>query len=159
MQVISEDKQQVLKDFCKGAMDDQYLFFSYWLVFVFAESNKGASQWNEICSTLAPTQFYSRTFRFHSRTRKVWEEICSIFWLRKRIWQDVCMLENRVFSPLFLTLILYAVSMMLLFSLRLSYMTTTSDLYGEMLPPCSSLSHDINAIVLNMQPRMWVRLT
>ena len=69
------------------------------------------------------------------------------------------MIEKRAPSSLLLTLILDTVSMMLLFSSILSYMTATSAVSGEMLPPCSSLSHDINVIVLNMHPCTWMRLT
>ena len=64
--------------------------------------------------------------------------------------QDVCMIEKRVPSSLLLTLILDPVSLMLIFSLILSYMITTLTIDGEMLPHCSSLSRDINVIVLNM---------
>ena len=56
-----------------------------WYVFGFAKSNRIASRWNEICSTLAPTQFSACAIRFHSRTRKVWAAMCSIFSIRKII--------------------------------------------------------------------------
>ena len=68
------------------------------------------------------------------------------------------MLENIAPSSLLLNLILDPVSTMLLFSLRISYMPTTSAITGDMFPPCSSLSHDINTIVLNMNPRTWMHL-
>ena len=77
----------------------------------------------------------------------------------KKILQDVCMLENREPSYLPLTLILDPGSMMLVFSSSFSYMMTTLTIAGEMLPPCSSLSHDINVIVLNMHPHTWMSLT
>ena len=69
------------------------------------------------------------------------------------------MLENRASSSLLLTLILYPVSLMLVFPSSLYYMAKTLTIAGEMLPPCSSLSHDINMIVLNMHPHTWMRLT
>ena len=69
------------------------------------------------------------------------------------------MLQNRAPSSLLLTLILHTVSLVLLFSPKLSYMTTNLDITGEMLAPSYSLSHDINSIVLNMHPRKWICLT
>ena len=77
----------------------------------------------------------------------------------KSFLQDVCMLEKRAPYFLLLTLILDHVSLMLLFSLSLSYTTTTLTIAGEMLPPCSSLSRDINVIVLNMHSCTWICLT
>ena len=48
---------------------------------------------------------------------------------------------------------------MIIFSSILYYMMTTSAIAGEMLPPRYSLSHDINAIVLNMHSHTWMQLT
>ena len=78
---------------------------------------------------------------------------------KKEFCQDICILEKiALYYPL-LTLILYTVSLMLLFSSSLSYMATTLAIAGEMLPPCSSLIHDTNAIVLNIHPHTWILLT
>ena len=48
---------------------------------------------------------------------------------------------------------------MLLISSSLYYMTKTLTIAGEIFPPCSSLSHDINVIVMNMNSRFWMCLT
>ena len=78
---------------------------------------------------------------------------------KKEVWQYICRIENRASSYFLLTIILDDVSLMLLFSSSLSYMTTTLAIAGEMFPPCSYLSHDINVIVMNMHPRTLMRLT
>ena len=78
---------------------------------------------------------------------------------KKEFRKDVCMLEKIAPSSFLLTLILDTVSMMLLLCLSHSYMTTTLAISGEISPPYSSLSHDINTIVLDMHPRTWMRLT
>ena len=57
-----------------------------WYFFVFEKSNRSASRWNEICSTLEPTQLSSCAIRFHYITRKIWVEMCSIFLHRKIIY-------------------------------------------------------------------------
>ena len=134
-------------------------FISCWSIFVLVKLNRGASRRNEMSSCLVPKKFSVHAIRFHSRTRKVWAAMSSISLLRKRIsarhlyaWK-----ESNFFPSV--NLILYPVYLMLLFSLSLSYMTTTSTIYGEMLSPCSSLSCDMNVIVLNMHPCLWMRLT
>ena len=68
------------------------------------------------------------------------------------------MLEKRAPSSLLLILILDTPSLMMMLSSRISYKTTTLAIAGEMLRPCSSLSHDINTIALNMHPRTSMRL-
>ena len=77
----------------------------------------------------------------------------------KNILQGVCMLEKIVPSSLMVTLILDPFSMMLLFFSMISYIATTLTISREMLPPCYYLSRDINVIVPNMHPRIWIRLT
>ena len=69
------------------------------------------------------------------------------------------MLEKRDPSSILFTLILDPIYQMLLFFSSLSYTTKISTIAGEILPPFSSLSHDVNVIVLNIQPRTWMRLT
>ena len=85
--------------------------------------------------------------------------MCSMFSFQKIISARRFLLEKRAPYSLMLNLILDPISMMLLFSSNLSYMTITLTIAGEILPPCSSLRRDINVIVLNMHPRTWMLLT
>ena len=77
-----------------------------WSIFVFTKWNRSESWWNEIFSTLAPTQFSSHAIRFHSRTIKVWSAMCSIFLLRKIIyarhlyaWKYIALFTSVDFNP------------------------------------------------------------
>ena len=153
MQVLSEGKQQVPKDLRTLATDDQCFWFPLGLSL--SSKNQTKVHPSETRYALLWPQHNSALVLLGSilELERCDQQCVQSSRFEKEFWQDVCMLEKRAPSSLLLILILDNFSLMMVLSSRTSYMTTTSAISGEMLRPCSSLSHDINTIVLNMHPR------
>ena len=85
MQVLLEDKQQVLKCLRTHARYDHYLWFPLGMSFSLQNLTKVHPDEMRYYLIWPPTQFSARTIRFHYRTIKVWAAMCSIFSLQKII--------------------------------------------------------------------------
>ena len=133
----------------------------YWYVFVFAKSNRSASQGNEICSTLAHTKLSARAIRFHFIDGKVWAAMCSIFLLRNRIytrhfyaWKESAFLTSINFNPISCFYHAAIILEILLYDDNFDYIwgDAASFLFPDLWYKCDSAEHApsyVDAINLN----------
>ena len=159
MQVLAKDKQQVLKDLCKRAMDDQLFWFPLGL-FSLSQNQTEVHPGEMIYALLWLLYNYLFALLGSILELETCEQRCIQYSRsKKEFLQDFFFIERRQNCSLLLTLILYPVSPMLIFSSSHSYTTTTLTISEEMVPPCYFLIHDINMIEMSMHPRTWMRLT